>query len=51
MAMEVAATPSYEVSYPSKDISASETGNAERSLARRQLCLFKTTTATCFTIR
>ena len=40
MAMEVAATSSYEVSYPSKELSASETGNAERSLARRQLSLF-----------
>nr|DAK88584.1 MAG TPA: hypothetical protein [Caudoviricetes sp.] len=41
MAMEVAVTPSYEVSYPSKDISASENGNAERSLACRQLSFSK----------
>lgn len=37
MAMEVAVTPSYEVSYPSKELSASETGNAEKSLAHRRL--------------
>lgn len=50
MAMEVAATPSYEVSYPSKELSASETGNAEKSLTHRRLSFLNNKGKLCFFI-